>query len=393
MSQPEMMRGPTGGKVSETSRQQATSDFLRPQAPLANVVGFGHGVKWTGGRPTGEQAVLVFVTQKVPESMLAERDVVPPVMDDGTPTDVVAVGQVSAQRQASQSRPGGRRADDQPGGYRPDASVVEQLAGVSTPLLEELGQISRGLSSTRDAQALIRRLRPCPSGFSVGNVRVTAGTLGSVVYDLLPDATVDPPAPGLGSPSRFYILSNNHVLADSNRAQPGSAIVQPGVFDGGQDPVDRIATLDRFVTIQFAPQIPLERHSNVVDAALGRVDFQDATREQYFSGAPLSWRRKANVAVGDPVKKTGRTTNISFGRVIAIDATIDVDYGTAGTARFKDQILTTNISAGGDSGSLVTSPDNVALGLLFAGSSVVTVVNHIETVRALLRVEIAEQLA
>ncbi|MBR7678708.1 hypothetical protein KDA82_38310, partial [Streptomyces daliensis] len=54
MSQPEMMRGPTGGKVSETSRQQATSDFLRPQAPLANVVGFGHGVKWTGGRPTGE---------------------------------------------------------------------------------------------------------------------------------------------------------------------------------------------------------------------------------------------------------------------------------------------------------------------------------------------------
>ena len=33
------------------------------------------------------------------------------------------------------------------------------------------------------------------------------------------------------------------------------------------------------------------------------------------------------------------------------------------------------------------------VGLLFAGSSVVTVANHIENVRALLRVEIAEQLA
>jgi hypothetical protein len=227
----------------------------------------------------------------------------------------------------------------------------------------------------------------------VGNVSITAGTLGSVVYDFLPGATVDPPGPGLGTPSKFYILSNNHVLADSNRAQLGSAIVQPGRFDGGTDPADRIATLSRFITIQFAPQTPLERQNNVVDCALAEVQFQDATREQYFSGAPRAWRRKANVAVGDLVKKTGRTTNVSFGRIVAVDATIDVNYGTAGTARFKDQILTTNMSAGGDSGSLVTSYDNVAVGLLFAGSSTVTVENHIENVRALLRVEVSEQLA
>ncbi|MFC7306625.1 hypothetical protein ACFQVC_20650 [Streptomyces monticola] len=382
------MRGPTGGQLSDSSRQQANSDFLRPQQPLANVVGFGHGVKWVEGQPTGEQAVLVFVTQKVPESMLPERDVVPRQMDDGTPTDVVAVGHVAAQR-ASGKRSGGRRATDQPDEmYQSDGGVTEQLAGLSQPLLQELG----GLGAF-EPQILKRRMRPCPSGFSVGNVRVTAGTLGSVVYDFLPGAAIDPPGAGLGVPSKFYILSNNHVLADSNRAQLGSAIVQPGVFDGGQDPADRIGTLERFITIQFAPQIPLERHNNVVDAALGRVEFQDATREQYFSGAPRAWRRKANVAVGDLVKKSGRTTNISFGRIISVDATIDVNYGTAGTARFKDQILTTNISAGGDSGSLVTSQDNVALGLLFAGSSVVTVINHIENVRALLRVEIAEQLA
>ncbi|MEV7339883.1 hypothetical protein [Streptomyces sp. NPDC093544] len=385
MSQPEMMRGPTGGQLSDNSRQQAMSDFLRPQSPLANVVGFGHGVKWIDGQPTGEAAVLVFVTQKVPESQLPERDVIPARMDDGTPTDVVAVGHVAAQRQ--QRRASGR-AEERGGAYQPDGNMAEQLAGLSTPLLEELS----GLGAF-EPQLLKRRMRPAPSGISVGNVGVTAGTLGSVVYDFLPGASVDPPGPGLGTPVRFYILSNNHVLADSNRAQLGSAILQPGVFDGGTDPADRIGTLDRLIPIQFAPQIPLERHSNVVDCALASVEFQDATREQYFSGAPRAWRRKSNVAVGDLVKKTGRTTNISFGRIMAVDATIDVNYGTAGTARFRDQILTTNISAGGDSGSLVTSTDNVALGLLFAGSSVVTISNHIENVRALLRVEIAEQLA
>nr|WP_307813157.1 hypothetical protein [Streptomyces sp. N35] len=385
-SRPELMRGPTGGQLSDSSRQQAMSDFLRREEPLANVVGFGHGVKWADGRPTGEQAVLVFVTQKVSESMLPERDVVPRQMDDGTPTDVIAVGHVAAQRSTGRGRsvPSARGDEQQSGRHE----VSEQLAQLSQPLLEELG----GLGAF-EPQLLKRRMRPCPSGFSVGNVRVTAGTLGSVVYDFLPGATVDPPGAGLGVPSKFYILSNNHVLADSNRAQLGSAILQPGPFDGGQDPGDRIATLERFITIQFAPQIPLERQNNVVDAALASVDFQDATRETYFSGAPRAWRRKANVAVGDLVKKTGRTTNISFGRIIAVDATIDVNYGTAGTARFKDQILTTNISAGGDSGSLVTSQDNVAVGLLFAGSSVVTVSNHIENVRSLLRVEIAEQLA
>ncbi|MYW66525.1 hypothetical protein GTY65_21035 [Streptomyces sp. SID8379] len=381
------MRGPAGGQLSDSSRQQAQSDFLRREQPLANVVGYGHGVKWVDGQPTGEPAVLVFVTQKLSESMLPERDVIPRQMDDGTPTDIVAVGQISAQRRQSRPSAGGHQQEGIT--YGPDGGVSQQLGGMmSQPLLEELGGLQ-----TFEPQVLVRRMRPAPSGFSIGNVAITAGTLGSVVYDFLPGATVDPPGPGLGTPAKFYVLSNNHVLADSNRAQLGSVIVQPGTFDGGTSPADRIATLSRFITIQFAPQTPLDQHNNVVDAALGEVQFQDATREQYFSGAPRAWRRKANVAVGDLVKKTGRTTNISFGRIIAVDATIDVNYGTAGTARFKDQILTTNMSAGGDSGSLVTSLDNVATGLLFAGSSQVTVANHIENVRALLRVEIAEQLA
>ncbi|WP_245654551.1 S1 family peptidase [Streptomyces violens] len=386
MNQPEMMRGPTGGQVSDTSRQQALSDFMNPQHPLANVVGFGHGVKWTGGEPTGEEAVLVFVTQKVPESVLSERDVVPHEMDDGTPTDVVAVGHVAAQR-TRLTAPGG--GTEEQSGFGPDGST----SVLSRPLLDELGQELDRLRTATEPQRLTRKMRPCPSGFSVGSVRITAGTLGSVVYDLLRDATINPPEPGTGIPATYYILSNNHVLADSNRAPLGSPVVQPGPADGGMDPGDRIGTLSRFVAIQFAPQVPLTQQNNIVDAALAKVEFHDATREQYFNGPPRAWRRKAQVAVGDRVKKVGRTTNLTVGRVLSTDATIDVSYGTAGTARFKDQIVTTNMSAGGDSGSLITSLDNVAVGLLFAGSQQVTIANHIENVRALLRVEIAEQLA
>ncbi|MFI8998366.1 hypothetical protein [Streptomyces sp. NPDC053542] len=384
MNQPEMMRGPTGGQVSDASRQQALSDFMNPQHPLANVVGFGHGVKWTGGEPTGEEAVLVFVTQKVPESVLSEQDVVPREMDDGTPTDVVAVGHVAAQRTTA---PGG--GTEEQSAFGPDGSTVMR----SRPLLEELTQELGRLRTTAEPQRLTRRMRPCPAGFSVGSVRITAGTLGSVVYDLLPGAQINPPEPGIGVPATYYILSNNHVLADSNRAPLGTPVVQPGPADGGLDPADRIGTLSRFVAIQFAPQVALGQHNNIVDAALAKVEFHDATRQQYFNGPPRAWRRKAQVAVGDRVKKVGRTTNLTIGRIMSTDATIDVSYGTAGTARFKDQIITTNMSAGGDSGSLITSLDNVAVGLLFAGSQQVTIANHIENVRALLRVEIAEQLA
>lgn len=361
------LRVPDQPALSSAAREQAFDEFLNPEIPRANVIGFGFGAKWTNRQPTGRAAVVVFVTHKLPPTALADRDLIPPQMDDGTVTDVLAVGFPVAQ-------PAGIAASDRAG----------------MPSRQAEFPVDRPMTTMQ--QSLTRRMRPCPAGFSIGNVAITAGTLSGVVYDLLPGATVDPPAPGIGVPPRFYVMSNNHVLAASNAAPLGSAIVQPGTFDGGVDPQDRIATLSRFVPIQFAPQVPLDQQQNFVDCAVGVCEFQDATREIYFNGAPRGWRRRANVAVGDLVRKTGRTTNTTLGRVISIDATIDVGFGGAGAARFQQQIITTNISAGGDSGSLVTTLDNVAVGLLFAGSTQVTILNYIETVRAMLRVEIAEQL-
>jgi hypothetical protein len=58
--------------------------------------------------------------------------------------------------------------------------------------------------------------RPLRIGGSVGHFKITAGTLGCFVRARIGDA--------------LHILTNNHVLADENRAKVGDAILQPGAF-------------------------------------------------------------------------------------------------------------------------------------------------------------------
>jgi hypothetical protein len=341
-----MVLAASGQAETQQAVSAAVPEFLAPERKPANVVGLASGVKWVDGEPTGEPAVLVLVNQKVPLDLLDPADVVPKQLA-GVQTDVLNVGDV--------------------------------FAGVHAPLDEPL--------------SLTRRLRPVEGGYSVGHFAITAGTIATCVYDILPEGSTNPPAHGIGVPSRYYILSNNHVLANSNNANLGDVILQPGPADGGTNPADRIARLSRFIPITFAPQVPLSQHRNLVDAAIAEGQFHDLDREIFWTGYVRGWRRKAGVTVGTLVKKCGRTTSFTTGRITAINATIDVNYGMGRTARFVDQILTTNLSAPGDSGSLVTTLDNVAVGLLFAGSSVQTILNQIEHVRSLLRVEVAEQVA
>ena len=321
-------------------------EFLDPQKRPANVIGMGVGVKWTKGEPTGKPALVVLVTQKLTKDAVSPADMVPNKLQE-MPTDVLAIGY--------------------------------PMAGGGLPL--ETG-----------IQTLARRARPAEGGYSVGHRNITAGTIATCVYDILPEGSSSPPRHGIGIPPRYYILSNNHVLANSNMASLGDPILQPGPFDGGIDPTDRIAALSRFIPITFDPPVPRALHDNLVDAAIAQVEFHDADREIHWIGNVRGWRQKDGVTVGMTVKKTGRTTNFTVGRITAINATIDVGFGGDRVARFRDQIVTTHMSAGGDSGSLVTTLDNVAVGLLFAGSSTATILNQIENVRSLLRVEVAEQL-
>jgi len=92
--------------------------------------------------------------------------------------------------------------------------------------------------------------------------------------------------------------------------------------------------------------------------------------------------------VGGKVQKSGRTTGHTFGEVAATGVRIRVQY-QSGTALFIDQIEVvglcgTNFSAGGDSGSLISTlpqaAERAAVGLLFAGGGASTFANPIQTV-------------
>jgi len=219
-----------------------------------------------------------------------------------------------------------------------------------------------------EALPLKDRYRPAFPGASIGHYAITAGTFGCLVQDK--------------EDHEFLILSNNHVLANSNNASIGDPILQPGRYDGGISPQDDIAKLKRFV--------PLVSEYNLVDAAVAKPLDQRLA----IAGAP--WIEiptgTANARLGRTVRKTGRTTQYTTGRVIAISATVQVGYGPGVVYVFKNQIMTTGMSAGGDSGSLLVDQNARAVGLLFAGSPTVTIHNNISNVLMALGIEMVEAL-
>ncbi len=323
---------------AQKAYKNSVEEFLNPSSQRANVIGMGIGVKWKNNRPTGEPALIVLVTHKMAREELSTSELIPANMSEFQ-TDVLPIGYPFA---------------------------------------------GNGITVEANTQTLAGKVRPVKGGFSIGHRNITAGTIGTCVFDRLPETDSSKHS----GPSRYYILSNNHVLAKNNLAKIGDPILQPGVVDGGSYPEDRIASLSRFIPIDFEPPVSRSRHNNLVDAAIAEGEFYDLDREIYWIGHVKGWMPKANVTVGERVQKTGRSTNYTIGKITAINATIDINYGSGKMARFKDQIITTGFSAGGDSGSLVTTMDNVAVGLLFAGSPEATIVNQIENVRSLLHVEI-----
>ena len=233
-----------------------------------------------------------------------------------------------------------------------------------------------------DTQPHRHKQRPSPNGISVGHFRITAGTQGAL-------------SRGRRAPRdrRVLMLSNNHVLANSNGGRFGDSILQPGRADGGQNPRDRVAILERFVPINFGGG------ANYVDCATGWCWPSRVRREFiYRSGSGFRLFRVSSVPTlarrGMIVGKTGRTTQLRAGRVTGTSETIRVNFGGGRVALFRDQIAIRGIgrpfSAGGDSGSLIWTWDRNRrpVGLLFAGGGGVTFGNKIHRVLSALDIRL-----
>lgn len=239
------------------------------------------------------------------------------------------------------------------------ARVPRQLEGYDVEV------VVTGRIDATDFNNPTTKERPAPIGFSVGHPSITAGTIGARVKD------------GAGN---VYILSNNHVIANSNNATIGDLTLQPGPYDGGTS-ADRIGVLSAFETIVMGGA------SNIMDAAIAQVDDPAdllGITPDYAYGAPGT--NTVNATVGMDVQKFGRTTGHTKGKVAEINVSVSVCYVPRGlfmcaeAATFHDQVAVEpgSFSAGGDSGSLiVTTSNNSPVALLFAGSSTRTLANPI----------------
>ena len=91
------------------------------------------------------------------------------------------------------------------------------------------------------------------------------------------------------------------------------------------------------------------------------------------------------------VKKSGRSSGLTFSIVLATDVAVRVSLNNNEYGIFTDQVLAGPMSKPGDSGSLVLSEDNYAVGLLFAGSESATMFNRLANVLEALQVDLVIQ--
>lgn len=282
-----------------------------------NVVMVGVGNKVKDGRDTGELAIIVGVSVKLPRDNLKAKSLVPVAMK-GQKTDVQEVG------------------------------VIKALAQVD-------------------------RVRPAVPGYSVGNFAITAGTIGLKVYD---SKTNEPLLL-----SNNHVLANIDAGKEGDAiVQPGpcdggtiandtiaTLLRWARLTTGAQS-----CALLKFFRRKVAP-----RQLLTVDCAVARLLSPDILVD--LVAGLVQPTSVIEAQVGMPCQKSGRTTGVTQGAVQAIDVTVQVDYGDAGMLQFEDQVAVTAHSEGGDSGSAILSGNDV-IGLLFAGSDTITICNRIQNV-------------
>ena len=198
------------------------------------------------------------------------------------------------------------------------------------------------------------------------------GTLGALVSD---------------HSSNLYILSNNHVLAESDQARPGDTVVQPALVDLNCNP-QAGRTVGSLRTV-----VPLESKQTNVDAALAAatpavdssgaiLQLGPAVNGSLTPGAPAAGTGEILTAdlLGQlRVVKSGRTTGLTCSTVNTVNLSVQVDYyyDCAETKPYYTKTFTNQIGMpggsfadSGDSGALVLDAANAQpVGLFFASGA------------------------
>jgi hypothetical protein len=259
------------------------------------------------------------------------------------------------------------------GGAKTEAEILLNAAGVnSNPVMHQgalptLMPLGSSGGNNHDFDARGSTMADCCSG-----------TLGALIQD---------------NSGRQYLLSNNHILARSDHATVGDAIVQPGLIDNNCTPNgDGPGTIP---VASLTTWLPLKSSQTNADAAIAQVASRtlDATgsilelgsrqADGSLASAPpgvsSTGGRGEAPALGMTVAKSGRTTGLTCATVSAIDLDVSVDYFSdcAETKPYFTKVYTNQLavsgdrfSNAGDSGALVVDTANAEpVGLFFAGGT------------------------
>lgn len=317
MVNPKNKKKTTKSKMNSKDFMEKLKHFVRNKGveylKNENITSVGIGYKETDGKPTDEISIQFSVEEKVEPEILGAIDTV--LIPESFTIDGIVVPTDVVQRE-----------------FKPDFELVAETA----PNRRKI------------------RLDPIEPGISVANNKVSAGTIGCIVFD---QKTGEP-----------YILSNWHVL-HGNDGKIDDDISQPGPFDDNRIQLNGVGKLVR-------------SHLGAAgDCAIATIKDRSFVQEIFELGTTVE--QLGEPELGDKVIKSGRTTNITHGKVNRIHTIAKINYG--GTV--GDQLVggfeivpdennlpfDGEISKGGDSGacwifkSANGKTTKIMAGLHFAG--------------------------
>ncbi len=285
---------------------------------------------------------------------------------EGVPVELTVTGTIKAGPAFSQVRYQDGKA------IAPEALTPEATTGPTGGVKSSVSPLA-----TPNTDPTLRFDRPVPIGVSVFNQNggTGAGTLGCRCIDRI---------------GNQYVLSNNHVLANTNLGVKNSdPVTQPA---GGGSP-NVIGNLSDFQPLRFFDGTPANYPTapiNIMDAAValcpaGMVGVQTPPLLVGY-GTP-SRSLEENLFVGMKVQKFGRTSSLTKGQITAINVEAVVNYQSMQYARFRNCIdvqipgRASSFGKAGDSGSLVvTQADRRPIAILFAGGGFDTFLNPISPI-------------
>jgi hypothetical protein len=325
-------------RLSDTFHQRLEDLLLidRQYDPHKNIVGFGFGQKLRNGLPTGEEALRIYVKRKISPWNVPPAESIRPINRWIPRRDNLSIEDVYNLGLREQS------------GRPPEGDIW-------TDVIESPSELHFEYCRARHTTVM--------GGISIGIENET--TTGTVGYIFRNAQGAVPPRES----REFYILTAGHVLDNYGNAS-STFVCQPGTSDChfiGLSPSNcRVAEVVDIIGPKFS------RTGNTrskVDAGIAKPlqgDIKILELKVISCGAITEI---GTAEEGMLVRKVGRTTGLTFGQITDVKGSFIVDNPNDSNEStiMSDQIITTKMSQGGDSGAVLIDERHKAIGLLCAG--------------------------